>query len=76
MKTYRIETIHSPNGGRVLGVALRRHGRTVDSIQVNGGLGKQSGAAEVAAFWELRRRAAALGATHVRILDRREEVMK
>lgn len=70
MKTYRIETTHSPNGGRVLGVALRRHGRTVDSIQVN------SDAEQVAAFWELRRRAAALGATHVRILDRREEVMK
>lgn len=74
MKTYRIETIHSPNGGRVLGVALRRYGRTVDSLQVNGGMGKQSEADQVAAFGELRRRAARLGATHVMILDRREPI--
>lgn len=74
MKTYRIETINSPNGGRGLGVALRRYGRTIDSIQVNGGLGKQSEADEVAAFWELRRRAARLGATHVRIHGGREPV--
>lgn len=74
MKTYRIETMHSPNGGRVLGVALRRYGRTIDSIQVNGGLGKQSDADQVAAFWELRRRAVKLGATHVRIHGGREPV--
>ena len=68
MKTYRIETINSPHGSRVLGVALRRYGRTIDSIQT------RSDAEQVAAFWELRKRAAALGATHVRILDRIEPI--
>lgn len=74
MKTYRIEAIHSPNGGRVLGVALMRYGRAIDSIQVNGGMGKQSEAEQVAAFWELRRRAVKLGATHVRINGGREPI--
>lgn len=74
MKTYRIETIYSPNGGRVLGVRLTRYGKVHASIQVDGGLGKQSEAAEIAAYWELRKHAKKLGATHVNILNKRESV--
>lgn len=74
MKTYGIETIYSPNGGRVLGVKLTRYGKVYGSVQVNGGLGKQSEADEVAAYWSLRGQAKSLGATHVRILDKQERV--
>lgn len=74
MKTFRIETIYSPRGGRVLGVKLTRYGKVHDSIQVNGGLGKQSESDEVSAYWSLRGHAKSLGATHVRILDKQERV--
>ena len=68
MKTYTIETIHSPNGGRVLGVQLLRHGKCRASLQV------KSDAEQVAAFWHLRKEAEKLGGTHVRILGKREAI--
>lgn len=66
MKTFTIDAVYSPASGRVLQVNLTRYGKVYESLPV------LTDAAQVVAFWRLRAEAERLGATHVRILGKRE----
>ena len=68
MKTYIIETHYCNQERRVNAVMLCRNGRAVKTVLVNGE------SEQTSAFWDLRKHAKGLGATHVRILGTREPV--
>ena len=68
MKTYKIETIYAPSDRRAQRVELVRYGMVIDSVQVATAGDHTIGA------WELRRRGAKLGGTHVMILGKRAPI--